>query len=98
MIGERPKDANPRDRIFAEMQESSGLNVRLKRIAEAVGITKNLHFHIARHTFAVLSLNKGLDIYSVSNILGHTNLKTTLIYAKMTNEKIYKALDILNED
>ena len=45
-------------------------------------------FHCARHSFAVMALNYGMPIESVSKILGHTDIKTTQIYAKVTNTKL----------
>ena len=51
-------------------------------------IEKGLTFHMARHTFATMSLSKGVPIESVSKMLGHTNIKTTQIYARITNKKI----------
>lgn len=45
-------------------------------------------FHTARHSFAVMALNYGMPIESVSKILGHTDIKTTQIYAKVTNTKL----------
>lgn len=65
------------------------LNCHLKEIADICGIEKNLTFHLARHTFATtMTLGKGVPIESVSKILGHTNIQTTQIYARITNEKI----------
>lgn len=65
------------------------LNCYLKEIADICGIEKNLTFHLARHTFATtMSLGKGVPIESVSKMLGHTNIQTTQIYARITNEKI----------
>ena len=45
-------------------------------------------FHLARHTFATMSPSKGVSMESVSKILGHTNIKTTQIYDRITNKKI----------
>ena len=63
-------------------------NDYLKEIATACGIDKDITFHMARHTFATLTLSKGVPIESVSRMLGHKNIKTTQIYAKITNKKI----------
>lgn len=63
-------------------------NQYLKEIATACGIDKELTFHMARHTFATLTLSKGVPIESVSRMLGHTNIRTTQVYAKITNKKI----------
>ena len=64
-------------------------NAYLKEIADICGIEKNLTFHLARHTFATtMTLGKGVPIESVSKMLGHTNIQTTQIYARITNEKI----------
>ena len=63
-------------------------NSYLKEIADICGIKKNLTFHLARHTFATMSLSKGVPMESVSKMLGHTNIRTTQIYARITNKKI----------
>ena len=64
------------------------MNAYLKEIGDLCGIEKELTFHLARHTFATLALSKGVSIESVSKMLGHTNIKTTQIYAKITDAKI----------
>ena len=65
------------------------LNSYLKEIADLCGIKKNLTFHLARHTFATTTtLSKGVPIETVSKMLGHTNIETTQIYARITNSKI----------
>ena len=74
------------------------LNCYLKEIAEICEIKKNLTFHLARHTFATtMTLGKGVPIESVSKMLGHTNIQTTQIYARITNEKISKDMDYLSQ-
>ncbi len=73
-------------------------NQYLKEIADVCGITKNLTFHLARHTFATtVTLSKGVPIESVSKMLGHTNIKTTQIYARITNEKISSDMHLLSQ-
>ena len=64
------------------------VNRRIKTVAKRCGIEKTVSFHLSRHSFAVLALNYGMPIESVSKILGHTNITTTQIYAKVTNTKL----------
>ena len=64
------------------------VNRRIKTVAKKCGIEKTVSFHLSRHSFAVLALNYGMPIESVSKILGHTNITTTQIYAKVTNTKL----------
>ena len=72
------------------------LNSYLKEIADLCGINKNITFHLARHTFATTTtLAKGVPIETVSKMLGHTNIETTQIYARITNEKIRKDMEVL---
>lgn len=72
-------------------------NAYLKEIADLCGIKKRLTFHLARHTFATMSLSKGVPIESVSKMLGHTNIKTTQLYARITNKKIQSDMEKLSE-
>ncbi len=65
------------------------MNAYLKEIADLCGITKNLTYHIARHTFATtVTLSNGVPIETVSKMLGHRNMKTTQHYAKILDIKI----------
>lgn len=71
-------------------------NQYLKEIADACKIEKNITFHLARHTFATtVTLSQGVPIESVSKMLGHTNIQTTQIYARITNEKISRDMAAL---
>ena len=65
-------------------------------IVKACGITKHITFHCARHTFAVMGLNAGMPIESISRILGHADITTTQIYAKITLAKIDTDMNFLD--
>jgi len=73
-------------------------NEYLKEIATISKINKDLSFHCARHTFATtVTLSNGVSIESVSKMLGHTNIKTTQIYARITEQKISNDMNILKQ-
>jgi site-specific recombinase XerD len=72
------------------------MNAYLKEIADLCGITKELTFHTARHTFATtVTLSNGIPIESVSKMLGHKNLRTTQHYAKILDKKVSNDMEIL---
>ena len=62
---------------------------------ERAGIGKKITFHCSRHTYATMLLTYGADIYTVSTLLGHTNLATTQIYARIIDDKKRKAVDLI---
>lgn len=70
-------------------------NSYLKEIAKLCGINKNLTYHLARHTFATMALTKGMSIEAVSKVLGHTNIQTTQLYARITLNKIEEEMGLL---
>ena len=74
-------------RVFYALKYSSWHNIKLQQWAMKAGISKTITFHCARHTYATLQLTFGTDIYTVSKLLGHKDLKTTQIYAKIIDEK-----------
>jgi site-specific recombinase XerD len=81
----------PEQFVFESLPDPSWISKPLKRWIKSAGITKKITFHCFRHTFATLQLSNGTDIYTVSKMLGHTNVKTTQIYAKVVDEKKEKA-------
>lgn len=83
---ENPKNM-PQDKpVFDGLKYSAYHNKHLFQWIGAAGITKDITFHCFRHTFATLQLFNGTDIYTVSKMLGHKELKTTQVYAKIVDE------------
>ena len=64
----------------------------LREWAKNAGITKHITFHSSRHTFAVMMLDLGVDIYTVSKMLGHKDIKTTQIYAELLEKRKQEAV------
>ena len=92
LIGARGK-AKSTDKVFGDIRYPGETNDSLRIWALRAGIDKNVTFHVGRHTFAVLMLTLGTDIYTVSKLLGHRELKTTQIYAKIVDAKKQEAVD-----
>lgn len=84
LLGNR-QDEN--ERVFKGLKYSAWHNMKLQQWVMRAGVTKTITFHCARHTYATLQLTMGTDIYTVSKLLGHRELKTTQIYAKVIDEK-----------
>ena len=83
---ENPKDMPQDQPVFEGLKYSAYHNKHLFQWIGAAGITKDITFHCFRHTFATLQLFNGTDIYTVSKMLGHKDLKTTQVYAKVVDE------------
>lgn len=73
-------------------------NMRLKIVAEHAGVQKNLTSHMGRHTFATMSLNSGIKIEVLAQMMGHSDIKTTQIYAKMVNRTVEEAYVVLENN
>lgn len=89
------KPGHPDELIFGGLPDPSWISKPLAKWIEAAGITKHITFHCFRHTYATLQLANGTDLYTVSKMLGHTNVRTTLIYAKVVDEKKEMAADAI---
>lgn len=99
LLGERGK---PNDHPFTDIHSPSCTNEAIKRWVLRAGIQKEITFHCGRHTFAVMMLDLGTDIYTVSKLLGHRYLTTTQIYAKVLDKNkqaaVSKIPDIFKDE
>lgn len=75
------------NRIFWDLPSGQVTNMYLKFWGLEAGITKNMHYHASRHTFATIGLTFGIDIYTMKELLGHSKIEMTQIYAKIVDKK-----------
>lgn len=95
LLGEQKE---PTDKVFEGLKYSAWLNSELSKWLYKAGITKEITFHCFRHTYATLQLSMGTDIYTVSKMLGHRDLKTTQVYAKIISQSKREAADKIKLD
>lgn len=88
-------DSGKDDLVFKDYPSLSLINVKLHQWVKKAGIHKEISFHCSRHTFATVLLTCGVDLYTVSKLLGHTNIATTQIYAKIIDQKKEDAVNAL---
>jgi integrase len=88
-----PERKGAKERVFEGLKYSAWHNIKLIKWCVTAGITRHITFHSARHTFATLQLSNGTDIYTVSKLLGHRELKTTQVYAKVIDQKKIDAVN-----
>lgn len=95
IIGERQAD---NELVFRKLVQNETINKHIHAAAKAAGIAKNVHFHMARHTLGVQLLCNGVEIYTVSKLLGHKSVQTTArYYSNITEEKSLQAINCLPE-
>ena len=87
LLGERKKT---KDKVFPHLKYSAHKNKQLKSWVKSAGIDKEITFHCFRHTFATILLSEGINIYVISKLLLHKNIKTTSVYTKVIDkDKMY---------
>ncbi|QNL49661.1 site-specific integrase [Olivibacter sp. SDN3] len=94
LLGER---RSPSERVFLGLKYGAVYNNEIVRWCNRAGVQKHITFHSARHTNAVLLLENGADLYTVQKRLGHKEIKTTAIYAKIVDQKMRESAHIIPE-
>lgn len=96
LLPERGKK-NKTSPVFADIPAPSTISYELKAWAKEAEIDKYVCFHMSRHTFATTVLNLGADLYTVSKLLGHQNLKVTQVYADIVSKTKQDAVNLLDK-
>lgn len=83
--------------VILPVPSNQRMNSYLKEIADVCGIDKPLSTHIARHTFATIALANKVSIESIAKMLGHTDIRTTKIYAKIMDRTISSEMQTMRQ-
>lgn len=102
-ILERQRNARASTRIRTNVNDDAvfklgaqqTIDKAIRRWVKRAGIGKKISFHNARHTFATLSLTRGVDLYTLSKLLGHKSISSTEIYARVVDKKKLQAVGLL---
>ena len=90
-----PRPENDDENVFRLPGKSGKVTKYVRSIRDKAGITgKELTYHCSRHTAATLAISAGAELYSVSKILGHRNLVSTQVYAKVNLDKKIEAVNL----
>ncbi len=87
------KQRSNKEFIFKLSSHNSSVNRTLKKLIKKTTIEKEVSFHSSRHTFATLLITSGVNVFTVSKLLGHKDIESTLVYAKVINEEKEKAVN-----
>ncbi len=90
--GDAPSDSL----VFADLPSQTIIGKHLKNWAKQSGICKNVHFHMSRHTYGTMLMTAGVDLYTASKMLGHSDVRATQVYAKIIDKKKTEAMDLLD--
>lgn len=83
------------DKIFSGIRYSAYMNTALMQWVLKAGISKHITFHCARHSFATIQISLGTDLFVLSKLLGHKEVRTTQIYAKVIDQKKIDAANVM---
>ena len=92
----RWRDLSNDGKVFDGLIAEPNINKVLAKWVKAAGITKKITYHTSRHSFATMMLTLGADLYTTSKLLGHSNVKTTQIYAKIVDSKKVEAVNLVD--
>lgn len=96
-LPERKTDDNDGVLVFAELPSRPIINKVLRQWVAAAGIDKKITYHTSRHTFGTMMMTVGADLYTTCKLMGHADVRTTQIYAKIVDSKKIEAVNMVDK-
>lgn len=85
------------EKVFEGLPALPTINRAIRKWSREAGIGKHVTFHTSRHTFGTLMITAGADLYTTSKLMGHTDVRTTQIYAKIVDSKKVEAVNLIDK-
>ena len=95
-LPERKPDGDDREPVFSALPSRPVINRILGQWAEKAGIDKKITYHTSRHTFGTMMMTVGADLYTTCKLMGHADVRTTQLYAKIVDSKKIEAVDMVD--
>ena len=92
-----PERGEPETCIFDGLPTGPSMRRSLMRWVKRTEIGDDIHFHVSRHTFGTLLMTAGVNLYPASKLMGHADVRTTQIYAKIIDSKKIEAVNLVNK-
>ena len=96
-LPERNADDSDETLVFATLPSRMTTNKILRQWVEKAGIDKKITYHTSRHTFGTMMMTVGADLYTTCKLMGHADVRTTQIYAKIVDSKKIEAVDMVDK-
>ncbi len=96
MAPTKNESVSPNDNVFVGMPNMGNIGSCIKYWAKRADINKHVSFHTARHTFGTMMLTLGVDLYTVSKLMGHRSVRSTQIYAKIIDQRKDDAVNLVD--
>lgn len=91
-----PEKKESSDLIFEGLPHVNQINKYLKRWGKQTSVSDNLHFHVARHSYGTMLMTAGVDLYTASKLMGHSDIRATQVYAEIIDQKKKEAMTLVD--
>lgn len=92
-----PEKNDESPKIFGGLPSETQINKHLKKWVSEAGISGNIHYHVSRHTYGTMLMTAGVDLYTASKLMGHSDIRATQVYSKIIDKKKQEAVSLIDD-
>lgn len=91
-----PEKNDDSPKIFGGLPSETQINKHLKKWVSEAGISGNIHYHVSRHTYGTMLMTAGVDLYTASKLMGHSDIRATQVYSQIIDKKKQEAVSLID--